>query len=183
MSGRGMRRLSAEDRLLWEEVGRTVTPLAKRKPAPERADEAGVAERQPPPAKTIRRVELPAYQAPAQRPALKSVRQLDDKTARKLGKARLDIDGRIDLHGLPERRAHAGLLRFLESARRDDWRIVLVITGKGAASGGILRNAVPRWLHEPAFSALVSGYRQAHRTHGGEGALYVRIRRDRGRKP
>ncbi|MEC9344236.1 MAG: Smr/MutS family protein [Pseudomonadota bacterium] len=110
---------------------------------------------------------------------------MDEKTARKLSKGRLPIDARIDLHGMAERQAHNALRRFLEREWHDDSRIVLVITGKGERSGGILRRAVPRWLAEPPISAIAGSWRQAHPTHGGEGALYVRLRRrpDRNRTP
>ena len=78
---------------------------------------------------------------------------------------------------MAELQAHHALQRFLERARQEDARIVLVITGKGERSGGILRRAVPRWLAEPPMSGFVGSWRRAHPTHGGEGALYVRLRR------
>ena len=58
-------------------------------------------------------------------------------------------------------------------------RHVLVITGKGSSLGsdGILRQAVPHWFATPSFRALVSAYEFAHRIHGGDGAIYVRLRR------
>ena len=62
-------------------------------------------------------------------------------------------------------------------AQRADHRIVLVITGKGDQGRGVLRMNVPRWLSLPAFSQLVNGYRESQSAHGGEGALYVRIRK------
>jgi len=61
---------------------------------------------------------------------------------------------------------------------------VLVITGKGARAGqgerGVLKRAVPQWLSLPEFRAFVIGYEEAQVAHGGEGALYIRIRRTRG---
>src|SRR5262249_61983822 len=61
---------------------------------------------------------------------------------------------------------------------------VLVITGKGARAAegerGILKRPVPQWLGLPEFRAFVIGYEDAQATHGGEGALYIRIRRPRG---
>jgi DNA-nicking Smr family endonuclease len=66
---------------------------------------------------------------------------------------------------------------------------VLVITGKGADQSaksfyeederGVLRNAVPHWLAEPDFAALVVSFSPAPRRLGGDGALYVRVRRAR----
>jgi DNA-nicking Smr family endonuclease len=61
---------------------------------------------------------------------------------------------------------------------------VLVITGKGRASDsnperGVLRRQVPHWLGLPEFRSFVVGFEEAHIGHGGEGALYVRVRRVR----
>jgi DNA-nicking Smr family endonuclease len=93
------------------------------------------------------------------------------------------IDGRIDLHGRSQGEAHATLLAFLHRAQSHGARIVLVITGKGAGefggSRGILKRQVPLWLNLPEFRTYVSGLEQAHVEHGGEGALYVRLRRSR----
>ena len=73
------------------------------------------------------------------------------------------------------------LLRFLRTARERDARLVLVITGKGRGGEmGVLRRQVPQWLGLPEFRDLVVGFEDAAITHGGEGALYVRVRRTRG---
>jgi len=80
-------------------------------------------------------------------------------------------------------RAHRALLGFLQRAHHDGLTFVLVITGKGApradAERGVLRRQVPEWLSLPEFRTLVVGFEEAHVGHGGEGALYVRIRRAR----
>ena len=93
------------------------------------------------------------------------------------------IDGRLDLHGLTQSEAHATLLRFLRAANAREARLVLVITGKGARAGegerGVLKRQVPLWLGSAEFRALVIGFEDAHATHGGAGALYVRVRRSR----
>jgi DNA-nicking Smr family endonuclease len=94
------------------------------------------------------------------------------------------IDGRLDLHGLTQREAYAALLQFLRTASARDARLVLVITGKGARTGegerGVLKRKVPQWLGLPEFRMLVIGFEDAHVAHGGDGALYIRIRRTRG---
>jgi DNA-nicking Smr family endonuclease len=94
-----------------------------------------------------------------------------------------EIDGRLDLHGLTQSEAHAALLRFLRTASSRGARLVLVITGKGARAAegerGVLKRQVPHWLGLPEFRALVIGFENAHIAHGGEGALYVRVRRAR----
>jgi DNA-nicking Smr family endonuclease len=93
------------------------------------------------------------------------------------------IDGRLDLHGLTQSEAHAALSRFLRTASSRGARLVLVITGKGvrASDGerGVLKRHVPQWLGLPELRAFVIGFESAHIAHGGEGALYVRIRRAR----
>lgn len=105
---------------------------------------------------------------------------LDRHQQRRLARGRTPIERRVDLHGLTEAAAHRRLLEFLHGARSDGLRSVLVITGKGASKRGgegALKRAVPRWLATSPFSPLVSGIAPAARHDGGEGALYVRLRR------
>ena len=108
--------------------------------------------------------------------------------ARSSRAAALEVDARLDLHGLTQRAAHQRLGRFLAEAQANGARLVLVITGKGRpaepAEGhgearGVLRRAVPDWLQSPEFRPFVAGFDEAGRRHGGAGALYVRIRRKR----
>ncbi|MEM7290003.1 MAG: Smr/MutS family protein [Pseudomonadota bacterium] len=102
--------------------------------------------------------------------------RLDEATARKIARGKTSIDGRIDLHGMTQVDAQNRLFHFIEAAFAANRRTVLVITGKGVRSEGVLKQAVPRWLSEPIFREKVIGYREAHITHGGSGALYVRLR-------
>ncbi|HAQ00843.1 MAG TPA: DNA mismatch repair protein MutS, partial [Rhodospirillum rubrum] len=108
---------------------------------------------------------------------------MDGRTAGRLKRGRLDIDGRIDLHGMTQESAHAALRGFLRRGREQGWRCVLVITGKGGRSGdsgtGVLRRAVPMWLNGVDLRPLVVGFINATPRHGGEGALYVMLRRRR----
>ena len=88
-------------------------------------------------------------------------------------------------------RAHSALTRFILAQRAAGARCVLVITGKGGDyrdradgrfdmyGGGALRRDVPRWLREPQLAGSVVGVYQAHPRHGGEGALYVYLRKAR----
>jgi DNA-nicking Smr family endonuclease len=109
---------------------------------------------------------------------------LGRRLKKRVGRGKETIDGRLDLHGLTQSQAHAALLHFLRSASARGTRLVLVITGKGARAGqgerGVLKRAVPQWLSLPEFRAFVIGYEEAQVAHGGEGALYIRIRRTRG---
>jgi DNA-nicking Smr family endonuclease len=172
----GLSRL--EDRILWEKVARTATPLKGRAtigeaPIIETGLMAEAMNADPPVAK-------PAYTAPRHRKAKPNQALLDEPTHRKLAKGKLPIGGRIDLHGLTQGEAHGLLHSFLHRAHAAGLRHVLVITGKGASFGsdGILRQAVPHWFATPAFRTLVSAYDVAHQAHGGAGAIYVRLRRD-----
>lgn len=192
MKPRKAKQLSAEDRELWDRIRKSVTPL-KGTPLfehhlPETALLPGDAEGAPvPKAGPLAKLPpkepfLPPYRPPVSAPARKGLAQLDDHTVRRLKKGRLEIEARIDLHGLTQNDAHHALYRFLENAQSMDMRIVLVITGKGRSGDGVLRRTVPMWLGEPLFHRLVGGYRQSHVSHGGEGAIYVRIRRHENRR-
>jgi len=109
--------------------------------------------------------------------------------ARRLARGDLAIDARLDLHGLTQASAHARLERFLAHAQARNFRVLLVITGKGGDGGrtsgnggserGVLRRAVPRWLRESAMSAQILSISAAHPRHGGSGAYYVILRRRR----
>jgi len=103
-----------------------------------------------------------------------------DKT--NLRRGRVTIEGRLDLHGMTQTEAHRRLHAFLARARDDGRRTVLIITGKGSrleGGEGVLRRAVPRWLNEPPVRDWIKGFSYAARQHGGEGALYVLLKRRR----
>ncbi len=91
----------------------------------------------------------------------------------------MQIDARIDLHGMTQEQAITALRRFVHMAHASDHRLLLVITGKGECGQGILRRRVPDWLHSGELGSMVSGVQEAHIGHGGSGALYVRLRRVR----
>jgi DNA-nicking Smr family endonuclease len=111
---------------------------------------------------------------------------IDRRQAERFRKGKLAIEGKIDLHGRTQQDAHDDLLAFLRRAHAAGKRNVLVVTGKGMTTSqrkptgtGILRQAVPRWLNEPAFRSLVLAFDYAEPQHGGEGALYVLLKRVR----
>ena len=89
------------------------------------------------------------------------------------------LAARIDLHGLTHDAARAALTRFIERSVAEGWRAVLVITGKGVGGDGVLRRRAPEWLAAPPIRPHVAGVSEAHRRHGGDGALYVALKRRR----
>lgn len=116
---------------------------------------------------------------------------LDKRTAQRLKRGKLPIEARLDLHGHTQIQAHRALHGFLDTAVAAGMRCVLVVTGKGSAlrraeaespwtvSSGVLREAVPRWLEEPANRARIIAFYPAQARDGGGGALYLLLRRQR----
>ncbi len=129
---------------------------------------------------------------PIQAPEPKGLGQTD---VRKLRSGRISIEARLDLHGMRQGEAHGALRHFLFSSQQRGLRWVIVITGKGGrsarsedsdnhfdglgrhAESGVLRRNVPHWLQEPDLRAIVIGFQTAAPQHGGEGALYINLRR------
>lgn len=177
------RGLTEEDRELWELVAKQVKPLRKhrasRVPTAPRTEPSAVA-----PVTKPALSQKPLAQAPTARPskpAMPPLAPLGKRERAKLSRGRSEIEARLDLHGMTQTRAHRALTVFLHRAHHDGLTFVLVITGKGRSGGesGVLRRQVPEWLSLPEFRAFVVGFEEAAISHGGEGALYVRIRRAR----
>lgn len=180
--GRKGRRLSSDEHALWDTVTRSIKPLRNRapKPAPDIDDEKPA----PRPLRKIavKPLVLPPPPKPTAPPPLAT---LDRRTRQKIARGKREIDGRIDLHGHTQSEAHTALLRFLRSSQAKGGKVVLVITGKGVRGEhgrerGVLRRQVPLWLALPEFRDYVVGFDEAAIGHGGEGALYVRLRKSRG---
>jgi DNA-nicking Smr family endonuclease len=177
------RRLTPEERRLWAHVAQGVTPLEGRTLPAEPAPQASAMEQQ-----QAQVAPVPA-KAPARRPepGQLPIAALDRRTITALRRGSQQVDGVIDLHGMRQSEAHAALLGFLRRSQDSGRKLVLVITGKGAAGSGdglfaergVLRRMVPHWLRLPDLRPLVLGFEEAAPHHGGSGALYVRLRRRR----
>ena len=173
------RKLTAEEDWLWSRITRSVAPL-RRQPVPAAATPVPS-----PPGKTRSAPSLRPHppsrdKAPPPAPRLEP---LDRRVKQRLARGRDPIEARIDLHGRTQDEAYAALLHFLRKAQDDGARFALVITGKGArardewSERGVLKRQVPLWLRLPEFRVYVVGFEPAHVGHGGEGALYVRIKK------
>ena len=183
---RRKRSLSEEERALWEIVARQTKPLRKKPRAakapsdsvalPDTAKSATVA-------KPISHPRIPHPAKPKLPPAPPPLAPLGRRERSQLSRGKKEIDARLDLHGMTQIHAHRALSGFLQRAHSEGLTFVLVITGKGKMGAeserGVLRRQVPQWLSQPEFRSLVVGFEEAHIGHGGEGALYVRIRRTR----
>jgi len=183
---RRLRRLSEAERTLWSEVMRDVAPLrASAAPPADQAEEieADIAPKHAIKAKPQHQPgSVSAARAPT---APLPLAPLGRRARLRIARGSHAIGGRLDLHGMTQREAHDALLRFLRSAQERGVTLVLVITGKGrlgadgAGERGVLKRQVPQWLRLPALRELIVSFELAHTAHGGEGALYIRVRRRR----
>lgn len=154
---------------------RTVRPLPRREAQAARPARVHVAGPGAP-----ERVVLPAHPVPLARPTRTNVSAshappADRSPERRVRRGKVEIGGRLDLHGMTQSEAHAALARFLAHHRAEGARCVLVVTGKGRGdAGGVLKRALPGWL--AGLRAVANGYAEAHTKHGGGGAYYVFLR-------
>ena len=182
------RTLRDDERELFESAMRDSAPLKKA---------SGPRKKSPPAKNTERTGTMDARHAPGVQTPRIGVRRtlgIDGNTAERLRRGQLEPQARLDLHGLSERDAHRALVTFVRVAKARKLRLLLVVTGKGARgernqrneafdlglemrARGVLRSLTPRWLREPGLVEIVADVREAHRRHGGSGALYVYLRK------
>ena len=199
------RPVSREEARLWHQVTGDVAPLpgkpappAKPAPKPTPTAKPGPPQKPKPPAKAMLAAAKPPAATPPPGVTVERVRRaqvpgLDRRSAERLRRGQMAIEGRLDLHGMTQAEAERALDRFLAVSAAADKRCVLVITGKGStargddsvipARVGVLRDAVPVWLAKPGSRRLVVASHPAARRHGGSGALYVLLRRRREPEP
>ena len=190
--------LTTEDRRIWARVSGSVTPPRTRKAA--RVTPGAVALGDPGPAEVFEPkligkilkappkpmprakpgVSEAAPPASASRPVLgarPAPSELEPRRQRRLSRERDPIEATIDLHGFGRFEAEDQLRAFLGGCQARGMRAVLVITGQGRRGGGVIRASVHEWLHAPSLRGVVSGFASAHRRHGGDGAIYVTLKR------
>jgi DNA-nicking Smr family endonuclease len=181
---------AVHDHGLWDEVARRIRPLGKS------ALKASTS----PVSLPKQSIQFAPQKASAPKLSLSKapppITGFDRRTEQKLMRGKVEIESRLDLHGLGLEEARMRLLDFISHRRMEGYRLVLVITGKGASPfsshtlhgrdhfyaperEGRLRRQLPEWLHEAPFRVHVSGFQQAHPRHGGGGAFYVKLRRTR----
>jgi DNA-nicking Smr family endonuclease len=191
-----------DDLALWHHTARSVSPLKKAKA---RVPEVGAPEETGPRAQSAPARALPPKAEPRS-PASKAppparaalpkapppIVPIERRKHRRIARGHVEIDARLDLHGLRQADAERRLRTFLLRARADGLRTVLIITGKGTeretddhhaalerSARGVLRRSVPMWLEAPELRDCVAGIAPAHIRHGGSGALYIHLRKVR----
>ena len=180
------RPISEEERALWHSIAKTATPLKRRrKPETPTAPSPPVektAARTAKPKAPLSPKAPPPVSPPSPRPHALSHGLsigIDKRQADRFRRGKTPIEGKIDLHGRTQAQAHDDLHHFLARAHAAEKRCVLVITGKGitGSKSGVLKENVPRWLNEPTLRRHVLAFDYAEPQHGGEGALYVLLKR------
>jgi len=165
------RPLKPEELRIWSLVAGTVHPMPGRAtPIPPPTPDAASAE-------IPARIPPPPPQRQQQARPRDGLERIEPNRRHRIARERDPIAARLDLHGYDQARARAVLEAFLRRAWDEGFRSVLVITGKGVQGDGILRRQAPEWLAAPHLAAIVAGISEAHRRHGGEGALYVALKR------
>jgi DNA-nicking Smr family endonuclease len=202
-SAGGKRTITADEARLWEHATRSLEPV-KAKPRVASIDHPPESSRNAAPP-LARASATPAGREPSRSPTAKPaapavsraaktspapLADFERRAARKIASGKVEVDARIDLHGLRQRDAHVRLRAFLVEAHARGHKTVLVITGKGGEEPadrlgdlagerqrGVLRRNVPHWLGELELRAIVLSFTQAGVRHGGAGALYVQLRK------
>jgi len=189
--------LSTDDKDIWEQVRRTLTPLRPKKiklqmPEPPLVPlRAKVKPVLKPLSKIGRSVAEPAIRFDlAQDPMLGLAGQrrvMDQRTHEKMRKGKLRPEARLDLHGMFASPAQVALLGFVRHSHSAGKRLILVITGKGSKSHaeagimpsrqGILRQSLPQWLSSAEMRSMILQITPAHLRHGGSGAYYIYLKR------
>jgi DNA-nicking Smr family endonuclease len=168
---------------LWRHVAQGVKPLKKRVPPVVRNDPGP--EKSAIPTQSFRpahpEISIPIAKHKPRSLSHGTVADLDKRTGEKLRRGRLPVEARLDLHGMTQAEAHHALVDFIAGRQASGCRCVIVITGKGSYRGGagILKEAVPRWLNEPANRQHILAFSHAQPKDGGTGALYILLRRSR----
>jgi len=183
------RHLTREERELWRLAMGDVRPLRRRRPAQEAESPASPPAPAPPVKPAAKKLRpAPAAPPPKARPAPPppdlgpgDSPGVDRRTATRLRRGKMEVEARLDLHGHGRESAHRALNAFIQTSAAAGRRCVLVVTGKGSRDGGIgvIRAAVPQWLNLAPLRDHILSYNAARPQDGGEGAIYVLLRRRR----
>ena len=191
------RKLHKDELELWGKVAETAVPMHPKRTKPQNA----LRSPKTPVKKAVQPIE--AFEVSARATTYRSAHdvlpdirervakapvQMDKKAHGKLKQGKLKPEAKLDLHGMTLDQAHPRLTAFVMKAYQSQKRLVLVVTGKGKLRDdggpipvrfGVLRHQVPHWLQTPPLAQVVLQVTEAHLRHGGGGAYYVYLRRQR----
>ncbi len=183
-----MRKLTTDERRLWDFVTRSVTPLKSRHLSENQDAGADCA----PPAPSSRRPASaqgaaearPTHRATHHKPLhLGHLVDLDASMAKTFRKGRMPSDGRLDLHGLTLAQAHSALVYFVRHKAERGARCLLVITGKGATNPnadiprGRIKAELMHWLNAAPLRQLILAVTEANKNQSNSGAVYILLKR------
>ena len=166
---------------LWSDAVKDVIPLKKNNNTEDKTSE-----------KANQKINKPYAhnpQKPDTRPQTSNSTEIDKRTAQRLKRGQIPLEGKLDLHGMTQNEAYDTLQSFIPNAYNQGKRCILVITGKGSRKEnhgplfhqrtGILKEKTPEWLTTPPLNQYILKIQTARPQHGGDGALYVLLRRKR----
>jgi len=200
------RGLSVGEQAAWAHLAASVKPLpGKKRPSPPRNGEGGqpkvgggasaaVPKAPPKFVKTAKPAKPPsgAPRVPLHQPAPGGPPPragedggLDSHWDRRVKGGRLEPDLTLDLHGHTLDTAYDRIMSALDQARSMGARVVLVVAGRERpvdpadrmVRRGAIRAKLLDWLAASRHADAITAVRRAHIRHGGEGALYLILKR------
>lgn len=179
------RQLTHEEKQLWGRVAKTVRPMSGKRWIEDALPEMELAQSvaSPKQPKSARATSAPP--SPAPRPVRRPADYLDDSWEKRIARGQMAPDHAIDLHGHTLDTAHRHFNTALAAAIHHGARVLLVVTGKprpgifmpGERARGAIRAEIGHWISSSPYADQIASVRNAHPRHGGDGALYVILRR------
>lgn len=164
-----------DDPTLWGKVAETIRPLNQKSKKPTLKERKTIIIDRP-----VLSKEGGDHKVKAQFfPFLEKGKLIDTNstTAEKLKTGNVQIEDRLDLHGVTAARAKTLVENFIISCYQEQKRYLLIVTGRGAHGCGIIYSEIEHWLNQPNLRPYLVAFTPAHAKDGGEGALYVLIKK------
>lgn len=155
--------LSSDEKGIWKKVAKTIAP---------RKSEKGHGSSKP-------SISTPEFEnmlrLPVEKkgPKEKNKLKIDINQDKKTRRGRVQIEAQIDLHDMTQSQARIKLYQMIKTAKTNNNKCILIITGKGFRGEGVLRGSFVEWVNDSKVRDLIATYAPAHRKHGGTGAWYI----------
>ena len=115
--------------------------------------------------------------------------RIDKKKLNLLKRGKLQPEYILDLHGMNTVIAKKKSIEFIKYNYLNGKRLLLIITGKGKSTRtsfiengnqiGIIRKSLKSWLYESEMRIKILGIVSSHINHGGEGAFYIYLKKNK----